>query len=185
MSPVYLSVNSFCFQDFGLSLLSLFWILFQVSYVFLPHFFSHVGFYHVPSPAACFSVFSCHLTYYVWSLLSSGWKVLIHLYCDFCPPWKSLDHCRVKFSLLVNLGLCSGRWSWILSLWREVPCTVMLFGLFMGFVWLWAAYLLMWSAVFLICWRNGVGRPAPEFAGFWIGLGLSVEMVAFGRAFAN
>ena len=30
-----------------------------------------------------------------------------------------------------------------------------------------------------------MGRPAPELAGFWVGLDLSVEMVAFGRALAN
>ena len=104
----------------------------------------------------------------------------------FLPPqWMGLDHCLVKVSLLANLCLCSGRWSWIFSLWRAVPCTVMLFGLSTGFMWLWAAYLLMCRIVFLICWRIGMGCPAPELAGFWVGLGLDVEMVAFWRAFAN
>ena len=98
---------------------------FQVDCLFPCHLFGLVGFYCVLSSAACFSVFSCHLTYYVWRLLSSAWKVLIPLYCEFCPPWMGLDHCLVKFSLLANLCLCSGRWSWILSLWRAVPCTVM------------------------------------------------------------
>ena len=110
---IYLSVPLFfifIFHNFGSSLLITL-NSFQVDCLFPCHLFGLVGFYCVPSSAACFSVFSCHLTYYVWRLLSSAWKVLIPLYCEFCPPWMGLDHCLVKFSLLANLCLCSGRWS--------------------------------------------------------------------------
>ena len=73
--PIYLSVPLFFFfflSQFWLILLSLLWISFQVDCLFPCPLFCLVGFYCVPSSAACFSVFSYHLTYYAWSLCSSG-----------------------------------------------------------------------------------------------------------------
>ena len=40
----YCNFTLICFQDFGSSLLSLLWILFQVDCLFLPHLFGLVGF---------------------------------------------------------------------------------------------------------------------------------------------
>ena len=56
----------------------------------------------------------------------------------------------------------------------------MSFGLSMGLASLWAAYLLMLSAVFLLCWRISVVRRGLELIGSWVGLGFSVGMEAFG-----
>ena len=54
------------------------------------------------------------------------------------------------------------------------------FGVFMGFTWLWVAYLLMLKAVFLLSWRIIVVCFALEFVGSWVELGFSVGMEAFG-----
>ena len=59
-------------------------------------------------------------------------------------------------------------------LWRAVLCPVVCFGVSIGFVWLWAACLLMCKVV-LFCWRIGVGHSALELASFWVGHCLSVE----------
>ena len=58
LSPGYLSVTPFYFQDFGSFSLSLFGILYQVDSLFLPLLFGLVGIYHVPLPAKYFSAFS-------------------------------------------------------------------------------------------------------------------------------
>ena len=55
-------MSPFCFQDFWWSLLSLFWMLFQVSCLILPRLLRLVGFYHVPS-TTYFSAFSFCLVY--------------------------------------------------------------------------------------------------------------------------
>ena len=57
------------FWDCGWSLLSLLWIIFKVGFLFPLHLFRLMHFYHVPSSAASFSVFSFCLIYCVWSLL--------------------------------------------------------------------------------------------------------------------
>ena len=48
-----------------------------------------------------------------------------------------------------------------------------------GLVWLWAANIQGCAPVLL---RIGMGHPAPDLAGFWVGFGLSVEMETFGKA---
>ena len=63
--------ESILFSRFWIILLSLFWILFQVDYIFPPLFFSLLGFYHVPLSAVYFSVFSFCLIYCDWGLLSA------------------------------------------------------------------------------------------------------------------
>ena len=52
----------FSFQFFGSSLLSLFWILFQVGCLFNFHLFGLVGFYLAPSSV---TYFSCHFIFFV------------------------------------------------------------------------------------------------------------------------
>ena len=54
------------------------------------------------------------------------------------------------------------------------------FGLSMGLASLWAAYLLMLRAVFLLCWRISVVRLALKLVGSWVELGFSVGMGTFG-----
>ena len=92
MSPFY-------FQGIESSLLSLLWILLQVDCLFPVPLFGLVGFYHVPSSAAYFSVFSFCLIYCVWGLLSEGWKVTV-LNFGVCPLWMGLGQCLVKVSWL-------------------------------------------------------------------------------------
>ena len=77
--------------------------------------FGPVGFYHVPSSAACFSIFSFCLICCVCGIFSVGWKDIV-LYYGICPSWVGLDQCLVKVSCFGNLWLCSGGWSWISSL---------------------------------------------------------------------
>ena len=55
--------------------------LFQVYCLLLLNLLGLVGFYHVPSSSACFSVFSFCLIYFVCSLFSNGCKVIVHFIC--------------------------------------------------------------------------------------------------------
>ena len=105
MPPFYLSVAPFYFQDFGSSLLSLLWILFQV---LLPlHLFSLVGFYHVPSTAICFSLFSFYLMCCVWGSPFCRLQGHSSSYPHVYLPWVGLDHFLVKVSWLVyGTGSC-------------------------------------------------------------------------------
>ena len=181
---VYLSVTPFYFQNFGYSLLSLLWILFQVEWLFpLDLFF--LFFNHVSSSVACFSVFSFHLIYCVWGLFSAGCKVIAPLICGICPPWVCWTSALWRFSDWGDFHLHSFGWNWILSLWKAMSCPVVCFCVSMDLVWLWVACLLMGSTSFLICWRFGMRHPALVFAGHWMGSGPSVEMETFGRALAN
>ena len=99
MLPVYLSMSPFYFQDFGSSLISLLWILFQENAYFLFIclvcwvFTMSLHLLHV-------SVFSFCSVYWIWSLLSVGWKVVVPLNCGLCPPWVGMDQCFVKVSWL-------------------------------------------------------------------------------------
>ena len=133
--------------------------------------FGPVGFYHVPSSAACFSIFSFYLICCVRGLLSVGWKDIV-LYYGICPSWVGLDQCLVRVSWFGNLCLCSGGWGWILSLWRVVPHPVVCFrvsvglgslsfnvqGCFVeGLAWTichWSLLAFMWSLVLVLRWRT-------------------------------
>ena len=87
----------FCFQDFGLSLLSLFWILFHIDSLFPPHIFGLVDFYLIPSTTGYFSVFSFCLVYCALSLLSPGWKFIVPLNCGVTPTlcgWVWISACE-------------------------------------------------------------------------------------------
>ena len=96
---IYLSVPLFfifIFHNFGSSLLITL-NSFQVDCLFPCHLFGLVGFYCVPSSAACFSVFLVCVVCCVWSLLSTGWKVIVPI-CGTFPQWVALDQCLVKVS---------------------------------------------------------------------------------------
>ena len=61
-----------------------------------------------------------------------------------------------------------------------MKCPVVSFGVSMGLAWLWAACILMFRAVFLLCWRISVVCLNLELVGSWVELGFSVGMEAFG-----
>ena len=56
----------------------------------------------------------------------------------------------------------------------------MSFGVSISLAWLWAAYLLMLRAVFLLCWRINMVCLALELVGSWVVLDFSVGMEVFG-----
>jgi len=127
----------FAFFFGGPSLLLLLWNLFQIDCLFPLHFFGLVGFYHISSSAASFSVSSSCLIYCEWGLLSTGCKAIAPLMCGICPPWVGLDQCLVKLSWLGDWHLCS-----CLSE-GQVSCLMGCLGVSVNLVWLWAACLLM------------------------------------------
>ena len=61
-----------------------------------------------------------------------------------------------------------------------MTCPEVSFGVSMGLASLWAAYLLMLRAVFLLCWRISVVRLTLKLVGSWVELGFSVGMETFG-----
>ena len=85
MSPGYLSVTPFCFQDFGSFSLSLFGILYQVDSLSLPLLFGLMGIYPVPLCAGYFSDFSSCLYCCVWGGLSVFWQ-----FVEFSLLWSFL-----------------------------------------------------------------------------------------------
>ena len=105
MSPGYLSVTPFCFQDFGSFLLSLFWILFQV-HSLSPLLFALVDIYHVPLPDEYFSAFAFCLDCCIWGDLSVGWKYVSEWVISlsrvqlFVTPWTEAHQAplSVEFS---------------------------------------------------------------------------------------
>ena len=105
LSPDYLSVTPFCFQDFESFLLSLFSILFQVDSLSPPLLFGLVGIYHIPLPAEYFSAFSSCLDCCVWGGFSVFWKFVVPLYCGGSSLWVGFDELLVKVSWLGKLML--------------------------------------------------------------------------------
>ena len=85
LSPGYLSVIPFCFQDFGSFSLSLFGILYQVDSLSLSLLFGLVGIYLVPLPAGYSSVSSSCLYCWVWGGLSVFWQ-----FVEFSLLWSFL-----------------------------------------------------------------------------------------------
>jgi len=83
------------------------------------------------------------------------------------------------------LCLCSGGWSWISSLWSTMKCPEVNFGVSMVLVWFLAVCMLMFSVMFLCCWRLGVVTLAVKLVGSWVELGFSVGMEVFGWALVN
>ena len=154
MSPFYV-------QDFGSSLISLLWMLFQESAYFLFIclvlwvFTMSLHLLHV-------SAFSFCLVYCIWGLLSVDWKVVVPLNCGIYPPWMGLDRCSVKVLPVGDTFACVLVTRRILSLWRTVPSPVVCFAVSMGLVWLWAARLLMCRVVSLFCWRISMGHLPLE-----------------------
>ena len=134
----------FFLSQFWLILLSLLWISFQVDCLFPCPLFCLVGFYCVPSSAACFSVFSFCLIYYGWDLFSKDCKVVAPLTYRICPQgwgwptvlwwfpglevvvsafwWVELDVVSIKGSV-VSTGVL---WA-ICELWMTLGSVVFLF----------------------------------------------------------
>ena len=83
LSPGYLSVIPFWFQDFWSFSLSLFGILYQVDSLSLPLLFGLVGIYPVPLPAGYSSVSSSCLYCWVWGVLSVFWQ-----FVEFSLLWS-------------------------------------------------------------------------------------------------
>ena len=127
--------SPFYFQDFGSSLLSLLWILFQVDCLFPLRLFGLVGFYLAPSSAAYLSVFPVCLTYCVCSLIFAGCRFVVPVVFGVCPSgygWFS-GLCRIPGG--GDWCLCSGGWGWILSFWWAGLCLVVCFGVSVSLVW--------------------------------------------------
>ena len=103
LSPDYLSVTPFCFQNFGSFLLLLLWILFQLDSLSPPLLFGLVDFYNVPLPAGYFSAFSSCLGCCFWGALSECWRFVVPLYCGGSCIWVGLDEWLVKVSWLGKL----------------------------------------------------------------------------------
>ena len=61
-----------------------------------------------------------------------------------------------------------------------MKCPVVSFGMSMGLVWLWAACLLILTAIFLLFWWISMVCLALELLDSWVELGFSVGMEAFG-----
>ena len=78
------SMPPFYFWDLRLSLVSLLSILFQEDSLFPLHLFGFVDFYLTPSSTTYFSVFIFCLTYYVYSHLSVGYRVIVPLTFGVC-----------------------------------------------------------------------------------------------------
>ena len=60
-----------------------------------------------------------------------------------------------------------------------LECNVVTFEVSMGLAWLWAACLLMFSVVFLFCWRISVVCLALHLVHSWVELGFSVGVETF------
>ena len=103
LSPDYLSVTPFCFQDFGSFSLSLFGSLYQVDSLSLPLLFGLVGIYPVPLSAGYFSAFSSCFNCCVWIGLSVFWQFVVPIYCRGSLLWVGLDGWLVKVSWLGKL----------------------------------------------------------------------------------
>ena len=103
MSPGYLSVTPFCFQDFGSFSLSLFGILYQVDSLSLPLLFGLVGIYLGPLPAGYFSASSSCLYCCVGVAFLYSGSLWISLFCGVSSLWVGLDRWLVKVSWLGKL----------------------------------------------------------------------------------
>ena len=153
----------FYFWDFGSTLLSLLWILFQVYYPFPLYLFGLGGFYHAPSSAVCFSVFSF---------------CLINVFGVSFPQ-------LARFQVPFTCEVCSPGWGWTSVLWRlpgrgETGACVLVSGsrscLAEGqchIQWcVWSVYELG-----MVLGSSGTGACWP-----WVGLGVSSKMEAFESA---
>ena len=179
MSLVYLSVSPFCFQDFVSSLLSSFEFFFRWTLYFF--IFGLVWWYFSYS-STCW-VFPClFILFGVLCLQSAFCRLEDHsssLIVECAPCGLGWPSDLWRFPGWGNLCLFPGEWSWILSLWRAMQCLVVS-------LWVWYTFgqpffFLMFSVMFLLCWRISVGCLALEVAGFWVELALSVVWRFWGR----
>ena len=118
---------------------------------------------------------SISLPFHLFGFLCLGFpfcRLEVH---DSSLLWVGLYQWLVNVSC-ANLCLCFGEWSRIPSLWSAMKCPVVSFVVSLGLAWLWVAYLLMLTTVFLICWRISMACLALEIIGSWVGPGFSVEL---------
>ena len=106
--------NSNTVQDFGSSVLSLLWILFQVDCLYPLHLVIFVGFYFAPSTATYLSIISFCLTY-----CFCVWSPFCRLHdCSsfrFCPLVDEVVPVARADFLVRRRCLLSGGWSWVWS----------------------------------------------------------------------
>ena len=157
-----------------------------------PSFIWSCGF--LPFSFIC-NIFLCHL-------------ILLNLLCLWSPFCRMQGHCSSCFCCLPpgewgcsrglcillrgrDWCLCSGAWSWVLSLWWAGQHQGVCFQVSMNLVQCSAACLLMGGAVFLCCWLFGLRHPALELSSSWVQPDLSAKMRLSaktgnsGRAHAN
>ena len=105
---MFLAYSTSYFWGFLTSFLSLFWIIFQVVFLFLPCLFGLVSFYLVSSFVKYFYVFSFFffLTYSIWSLLFPDFRVVSLLPFGFCSQWERLFSGLCWFLVRGELSLC-------------------------------------------------------------------------------
>ena len=153
---------------------------FQIDCLFLLHLLDLVGFYHVSSFAEWFSVVSFCLICWVWGLLSIVCKIVVPLISGVFPLWVELLQCLVTFSWL--WGIVAVFW------WMELDLVSLkgsamssgVFGVSVGLIWLYTAYLLMGRAVFLFFWRFDVRHLAWSLLVFVKGLVLMLRWRTLG-----
>jgi len=128
---VFLAFSPFYFQGFWTSLLSLFWILFQVDCLFPLRLFG-LGFYLV---LCCISLsfhFFSPQTYSVWGLLFPAFRVVFLLPFGFLPlEGKVGSMVCVDFLLKGELCLHSNRRRWgffFFFIWWAGLCEAVYFG---------------------------------------------------------
>ena len=125
LSPGYLSMIQFCFQDFESFSLSLFGILYQVDSLSLPLLFfgGHL------SCSFTAWVFLCLFILFI--LLCLRWPFCILAVCgvpfivEFLRCGWGCTGGLSRFPGEGSLCQCSGGWSWISSLWSAMKCPVM------------------------------------------------------------
>ena len=123
------------------SLLSLFWILFQINCLSPLHLVVLVHFYLGPSSATYFFVTSFCWTYHVCVLLSTGYRVIVAFASGVCFPVVEAgpEACAV-FPLLGGLACvvttaCLGCWvRHPFALWLSLPCQGLVCSLVVGIV---------------------------------------------------
>ena len=136
---MFLVFSPFCFWDFGSSLLSLLWILFQVDCLFHLHLFGLVGFYLAPSSVTYF--FCCFLFYF------------------FFDEWCCIPVLLVVWPETSSTGVCrqfdrAGSWCWDEELW-QASLGLILFGV-------WGSLLVQWFALGAHTTRACARPPAWE-----------------------
>ena len=157
------------------SLLSLFWIIFQVDFLSPPLWFGG----HLSCSFTCW-IFLC--LFILFRLLCLGWpfcrlKVCVSSLLWWFLPVGGVGLVACQGFLVREACMFSGGWSWSSSPWNLVASSECWFA--MGLVWLQEAYTLMLRSLFLHCWRISMIFLALGLVSSWVELGFCVSMEAF------